>query len=79
MAEICHFNFQTSICEMFKNSIDFTRFTDEEKREWIGPNYNDVSFVAANDSTKTNIPKARAEFRDEQYRYMIDAIRNLKI
>ncbi|GIY44938.1 AMP deaminase 2 [Caerostris darwini] len=52
------------MCELSRNSVLMSGFSDEWKRYWLGANY-DKEGVAGNDIHRTNVPDIRVSYRYE--------------
>merc|ERR1712093_616862 len=61
----CEWNLSgTDNAEIMRNSVLQSGFTPAEKKRFLGENY-DLGGVEGNDQSKTNVPKVRAKFREE--------------
>lgn len=54
----------TDLCELARNSVLQSGFSQEVKRFWLGPSYLEEG-VASNDITRTNVPDIRVAYRYE--------------
>jgi len=52
------------MCELARNSVLMSGFSNEVKKTWLGPKYLKEG-VLGNDMSRTNIPDIRVAFRYE--------------
>ncbi|GAV08500.1 hypothetical protein RvY_18182 [Ramazzottius varieornatus] len=63
----------TDLCELAKNSVLQSGFSDTVKQHWLGPNYKDEG-VAGNDISRSNVPDIRIAYR---YETLLDELTNI--
>jgi len=61
------------MCELARNSIIMSGFSNEVKQHWLGPSYT-RSGIAGNDVTRTNVPDIRVAYRHET---MVEELNNI--
>lgn len=63
----------TDLCELAKNSVLQSGFSDTVKQHWLGPNYQHEG-VAGNDISRSNVPDIRIAYR---YETLLDELTNI--
>jgi len=63
------------MCELARNSVMMSGFTDSVKKRWLGPNYKKEG-VEGNDVKKTNVPDIRVAYRYDTWAYELELICN---
>ncbi|OWA53532.1 AMP deaminase 2 [Hypsibius exemplaris] len=63
----------TDLCELAKNSVLQSGFSDTIKQHWLGPNFKDEG-VSGNDITRSNVPDIRVAYR---YETLLDELTNI--
>merc|ERR1712010_1027 len=61
------------MCELARNSVLMSGFSNEVKQHWLGPSYT-RSGIAGNDVTRTNVPDIRVAYRHET---MVEELNNI--
>ncbi|CAF1205886.1 unnamed protein product [Adineta steineri] len=55
------------MCELARNSVLMSGFSDEVKMYWLGPDYHEAG-IMGNDIRRTNVPAIRIAYRYEAFR-----------
>ncbi|XP_055357967.1 LOW QUALITY PROTEIN: AMP deaminase 2-like [Paramacrobiotus metropolitanus] len=63
----------TDLCELAKNSVLQSGFSDIVKQHWLGPNFK-AEGVQGNDISRTNVPDVRVAYR---YETLLDELTNV--
>lgn len=63
----------TDLCELAKNSVLQSGFSDTVKQHWLGPNYL-AEGVLGNDMSRSNVPDVRIAYR---YETLLDELTNV--
>ncbi|CAF1054322.1 unnamed protein product [Rotaria sordida] len=63
------------MCELARNSVLMSGFSDEVKKSWLGQNYKEPG-IFGNDIRRTNVPNIRIAYRYETF---CEELRLLKV